>query len=135
MSSIKNMLPEECLVIRNSTQVSLPATELVPGDIVLVKAGNKLPADLRFLQVSSDAKLDRSILTGESVPLAASVDSTDDNYLETRCIGMQGTHCISGSCTGLVVVRQTTTQPSLLFQVIYISPYPLPMYNTYLLTR
>ncbi|KAJ3567702.1 hypothetical protein NPX13_g6677 [Xylaria arbuscula] len=109
MSSIKNMLPEECLVIRNGIPVALQATELVPGDIVLVKAGNKLPADLRFLQVSSDAKLDRSILTGESVPLAASVDSTDDNYLETRCIGMQGTHCISGSCTGLVVATGDRT--------------------------
>lgn len=89
MSSIKSMLPEECLVIRNSAQVSLPAAELVPGDIVCVKAGNKLPADVRFLQAASDTKFDRSILTGESVPLAATVDSTDDNYLETRCIGMQ----------------------------------------------
>jgi sodium/potassium-transporting ATPase subunit alpha len=88
MSSIKSMLPEDCLVTRNSAQVSLPASELVPGDIVSIKAGNKLPADVRFLRVSSDAKLDRSILTGESVPLAASVDPTDDNYLETRCIGM-----------------------------------------------
>ncbi|TGJ78132.1 hypothetical protein E0Z10_g10631 [Xylaria hypoxylon] len=109
MTSIKSMLPEDCLVIRNSAQVSLPATELVPGDIVLVKAGNKLPADLRFLQVSSDAKLDRSILTGESVPLTANVDSTDDNYLETRCIGMQGTHCVSGSCSGLVVATGDRT--------------------------
>ncbi|KAK5627857.1 hypothetical protein RRF57_003572 [Xylaria bambusicola] len=117
MSSIKNMLPEDCHVIRNSTQISLPATELVPGDIVLVKAGNKLPADLRFLQVSSDAKLDRSILTGESVPLAASIDSTDDNYLETRCIGMQGTHCVSGSCTGLVVAR---TPIFSLFRLVHI---------------
>ncbi|KAI0967308.1 hypothetical protein F4678DRAFT_249043 [Xylaria arbuscula] len=109
MSSIKSMLPEECLAIRNNVQLPLLAAELVPGDIVLVKAGNKLPADLRFLQVSSDAKLDRSILTGESVPLAASVDSTDDNYLETRCIGMQGTHCVSGSCTGLVVATGDRT--------------------------
>lgn len=105
MSSIKNMLPEDCIVIRNNTQKSLPAQELVPGDIVSIKAGNKLPADVRFLQVSSDAKLDRSILTGESVPLTAAVDSSDDNYLETRCIGMQGTHCVSGTCLGLVVVR------------------------------
>ncbi|GAW25833.1 putative K antiporter P-type ATPase [Rosellinia necatrix] len=109
MSSIKNMLPEDCLVIRDSAQISLPAPELVPGDIVFIKAGNKLPADLRFLQASGDAKLDRSILTGESAPLAASVDSTDDNYLETRCIGMQGTHCVSGSCTGLVVATGDRT--------------------------
>lgn len=105
MSSIKNMLPEDCIVLRNNAQKSLPAQELVPGDIVSIKAGNKLPADVRFLQVSSDAKLDRSILTGESVPLTAAVDSSDDNYLETRCIGMQGTHCVSGTCLGVVVVR------------------------------
>ncbi|KAH7030773.1 uncharacterized protein B0I36DRAFT_373954 [Microdochium trichocladiopsis] len=103
MSSIKNMLPEDTLVIRNGTQISLGAPELVPGDIVCVKAGNKLPADLRFLQVSTDAKFDRSILTGESLPLAATIDSTDQNYLETRNIGLQGTHCVSGNCLGLVV--------------------------------
>lgn len=42
-------------------------------------------------------------MLGESVPLAATVDSTDTNYLETRNIGLQGTHCASGSCTGIVV--------------------------------
>lgn len=103
MKSIKNMLPEDCLVVRDSKQVSLAAPDLVPGDIVLVKAGNKLPADLRFLQVSGDAKFDRSILTGESAPLAATVDSTDENYLETKNIGLQGTHCTSGNCVGVVV--------------------------------
>ncbi|KAK8042148.1 hypothetical protein PG993_006671 [Apiospora rasikravindrae] len=103
MKSITSMLPENTMVIREGKQQSLPASELVPGDIVYIKAGNKLPADVRFLQVSSDAKFDRSILTGESAPLAAAVDSTDDNYLETRCIGLQGTHCTAGSCVGLVV--------------------------------
>ncbi|XDG04654.1 hypothetical protein ABKA04_004269 [Annulohypoxylon sp. FPYF3050] len=109
MSSIKNMLPEDSMVIRNGVQTSLDAQELVPGDVVCVKAGNKLPADMRFLQVSSDAKFDRSILTGESLPLAATVNSTDENYLETRCIGLQGTHCVSGSCTGLVVATGDRT--------------------------
>lgn len=103
MKSIKNMLPEDCLVIRDGQQVLLLAAELVPGDIIIIKAGNKLPADVRFLQVSGDARFDRSILTGESVPLAATVNSTDENYLETKNIGLQGTHCASGSCTGIVV--------------------------------
>lgn len=97
------MLPEDCLVVRDGKQLSLPAADLVPGDIVLLKAGNKLPADVRFLQVSGDARFDRSILTGESMPLAAAVNSSDENYLETKNIGLQGTHCTSGSCTGLVV--------------------------------
>ncbi len=43
------------------------------------------------------------------MPTAASVDSTDDNYLETRCIGMQGTHCISGSGMGIVVATGDRT--------------------------
>jgi sodium/potassium-transporting ATPase subunit alpha len=103
MASIKGMLPEDCLTRRDGENASTPAQELVPGDIVFVKAGDKLPADLRFVQVSSDAKFDRAVLTGESMPLAATVDSTDDNYLETKCIGLQGTHCTSGKCTGLVV--------------------------------
>ncbi|KAI0397631.1 hypothetical protein F5Y17DRAFT_414011 [Xylariaceae sp. FL0594] len=109
MHSIKHMLPEDCLVLRNNAQVSLPAPELVPGDIIIIKAGNKVPADVRFIQVSSDCKMDRSILTGEAIPLSATKDSTDDNYLETHCIGMQGTHCVSGSATGLVVATGDRT--------------------------
>ncbi|KAL2873818.1 hypothetical protein SGCOL_011047 [Colletotrichum sp. CLE4] len=103
MNSIKTMLPENCMVIRDGNQVELMAENIVPGDILVVKSGNKLPADVRFIKVSSDAKFDRAILTGESVPLPAAVDSTDNNYLETRCIGLQGTHCVSGTCTGIVV--------------------------------
>ncbi|KAF3760352.1 calcium ATPase [Cryphonectria parasitica EP155] len=109
MASIKNMLPDECHVVRDGTQRTLFANDLVPGDVLLVKAGNKLPADVRFTQVSSDAKFDRSILTGESVPLSAAVDSTDKNYLETKNIGLQGTHCVSGTCTGVVVATGNRT--------------------------
>jgi sodium/potassium-transporting ATPase subunit alpha len=42
-------------------------------------------------------------MLGESLPLGGTVDSTDDNYLETKCIGLQGTHCVSGSGLGVVV--------------------------------
>jgi len=103
MDSITGMLPENCIVLRAGNQVSIESHEVVPGDILLIKAGQKLPADVRFVEVSTDAKFDRSILTGESLPISSTIDSTDDNYLETRCIGMQGTHCISGSAHGLVV--------------------------------
>lgn len=43
------------------------------------------------------------------MPLGATVDSTDDNYLETRCIGLQGTHCVSGTSTGVVVATGNRT--------------------------
>ncbi|KAF8849799.1 calcium ATPase [Acephala macrosclerotiorum] len=103
MASITTMLPDSCLVLRDGGRTTVVASDIVPGDILFIKAGNKLPADVRFVEISSDAKFDRSILTGESAPLPGTVDSTDDNYLETRSIGLQGTHCISGSGTGVVV--------------------------------
>lgn len=103
MDSITGMLPESCNVIRGGDEVHIPAQDIVPGDLLLLKAGMKIPADVRMIEVSSDAKFDRAILTGESLPLSGSTVSTDDNYLETRCIGMQGTHCVSGSASGIVV--------------------------------
>lgn len=103
MKSITGMLPEECYVLRNGQKVVIQAPDIVPGDVLFFKAGNKLPADVRFSGVSSDAKFDRSILTGESAPLAAVTESTDTNYLETKNIGFAGTHCTSGSGTAIAI--------------------------------
>lgn len=60
------MLPDNCSILRDGAQVTLLATEIVPGDILYIKAGNKLPADVRFVEASNDARFDRSILTGTS---------------------------------------------------------------------
>jgi len=109
MASIGTMLPDQCLVIRSGSQAGVSALDLVPGDVIVIKQGNKLPADVRFVEVSSDAMFDRAILTGESEPVHASVDSTEENYLETNNIGMQGTHCISGSCLGVCVATGDST--------------------------
>ncbi|WRT70258.1 uncharacterized protein IL334_007253 [Kwoniella shivajii] len=103
MASISGLLPSSVLVLRNSSKAHLPAKELVPGDIIYISLGNKLPADIRFIDVSSDLKMDRSILTGESEPIQASIDVTDDNFLETKNIGLQGTLCVSGSGMGVVI--------------------------------
>ncbi|KAL2008628.1 hypothetical protein VTN00DRAFT_6822 [Thermoascus crustaceus] len=59
MASIATMLPDECIVIRDGNQVCISAVDLVPGDIIKIKQGNKL-ADVRFIEISNDAKFDRS---------------------------------------------------------------------------
>lgn len=64
MASITTMLPDNCIILRDGVQVTVLASDIVPGDILYIKAGNKLPADVRFIEVSSDARFDRSILTG-----------------------------------------------------------------------
>lgn len=66
MASITTMLPDNCVSLRGGVQASVVALDIVPGDILFIKAGNKLPADMRFVEISSDAKFDRSILTGMS---------------------------------------------------------------------
>ncbi|KAH4073607.1 hypothetical protein HBI81_060200 [Parastagonospora nodorum] len=109
MASIGTMLPDQCIVIRNGSHASISALDLVPGDIIVIKQGNKLPADVRLVEVSSDAMFDRAILTGESEPVPATIEPTEDNYLETNNIGLQGTHCISGSCLGLCVATGDNT--------------------------
>ncbi|EEU34196.1 uncharacterized protein NECHADRAFT_85426 [Fusarium vanettenii 77-13-4] len=103
MQSITEMLPESCVLLRDGARVEVSATDVVTGDVIFIKAGNRIPADVRYLQVSHDTSVDRAVLTGESKPIKATVDSTDDNYLETHCIGLQGTHCVSGSALGVVV--------------------------------
>ncbi|GAA5813534.1 hypothetical protein MFLAVUS_007013 [Mucor flavus] len=103
MNSINNMLPTQTLVMRDGKTVTIDAAYLVPGDVVHVKMGNKIPADLRLVEVSDDLKFDRAVLTGESDAIPGTVDFTDDNVLETHNVAMMGTHCLNGSAVGVVV--------------------------------
>ena len=67
MDSFKNMLPQKCIVIRDGQERSYDPEKLVLGDIVKVKAGEKIPADIRLISVN-EMKVDNSALTGESEP-------------------------------------------------------------------
>lgn len=62
MDSITGMLPESSYVLRNGEQVSVEAANVVPGDILVIKAGQKLPADVRFVEVSTDVKVSSLLL-------------------------------------------------------------------------
>lgn len=66
MASIKGMLPSDVLVLRDGSQTKVQAKDLVPGDLVTISMGEKVPADLRLIEVSADLQFDRSILTGEA---------------------------------------------------------------------
>ncbi|GAA5873739.1 hypothetical protein JCM3774_000154 [Rhodotorula dairenensis] len=109
MSSISSVLPIVVQVRRDGKATEVSAEQLVMGDVVLIKAGEKVAADLRMIQVSSDAKFDRSILTGESLPVAATESMTETNYMETRNIALAGTLCTEGTVVGIVVGRGNDT--------------------------
>jgi len=71
MKSIKSLIAHEAAVIRDGKQQIIQASDIVIGDVVLLNAGDRVPADIRIAQASSDLHFDRSLLTGErSVPYA-----------------------------------------------------------------
>uniref|UniRef100_A0A6I8N4R1 Sodium/potassium-transporting ATPase subunit alpha n=1 Tax=Ornithorhynchus anatinus TaxID=9258 RepID=A0A6I8N4R1_ORNAN len=102
MESFKNMVPQQALVIRNGEKLSINAEEVVVGDLVEVKGGDRIPADLRIISANG-CKVDNSSLTGESEPQTRSPDFTNENPLETRNIAFFSTNCVEGTARGIVV--------------------------------
>jgi sodium/potassium-transporting ATPase subunit alpha len=102
MKSIKNLMPSSAQVIRDGKEISVQASELVIGDLVLLKYGSKCPADVRIIE-TSDLKFDKSMLTGESEPIEATVEHTNESYSETKNIGFMTTLITNGNGKGVVV--------------------------------
>ncbi|KAK0542999.1 hypothetical protein OC846_006563, partial [Tilletia horrida] len=105
MASISGMLPSDVTVIRDGERISVPAADLVQGDLVALSLGQKMAADMRIVKLDGELKFDRSVLTGESDAISGSIDKTDENYLETKNVVMAGTSCVGGG--GLAVVTST----------------------------
>ncbi|KAH0834136.1 calcium ATPase transmembrane domain M-containing protein [Lanmaoa asiatica] len=97
VSSLQRKRP----VIRDGKQMLLPATDIVVGDVVLLGPGDRVPADLRIVQTSSDLRFDRSLLTGESDMVPGVLNATSDNALETRNLALNSTFVTQGTCTGI----------------------------------
>ncbi len=103
MKSFKNMLPEKIMVLRDSKQKEIESKLVVPGDIVILREGDKVPADGRLIECH-DLKVDHSMLTGESEPQLRSLQQTSEVMLNSRNMVFSGTLVNSGSGR-MVVVR------------------------------
>jgi sodium/potassium-transporting ATPase subunit alpha len=104
MKSILDLLPSDAFVLRGGSFTKVPSTDVVAGDIVRISIGNKVPADIRLLSSSGDIRFDRSMITGEAEEVEGAVDSTDQNFLESRNISFMGTMVVNGSAVGIVVL-------------------------------
>lgn len=71
---LKSLTSPETVVIRDGTEKEIPSTELVPGDIILLQTGDRIPADARIIK-EFNLKVDESSLTGESVPVQKNTDA------------------------------------------------------------
>lgn len=103
MDSFKNLVPDQANVIRDGQTQTVLARELVVGDVVMVKGGDRIPADLRIIEASG-MKVDNSSLTGESEPQTRNEQFSHDNPLETRNIAFFSTNCNEGSAKGVVIL-------------------------------
>merc|ERR1712209_173874 len=102
MESFKNLVPQYAVVRRNGEKITVKAAELTLGDIVEIKFGDRVPADLRVIEARG-FKVDNSSLTGESVPQTRSPEFTNENPLETRNLAFFSTNAVEGTCVGMVV--------------------------------
>lgn len=111
LDALRNMMVPECLVIREGEQYRLPARELVPGDIVVMEGGDKIPADVRFL-TAHNLHVDESALTGESVPVQKKIEPLSGNELvpgDQLNMGFSGTYLTQGTAHAIVVETGMST--------------------------
>ncbi|CAG0914554.1 unnamed protein product [Notodromas monacha] len=102
MDSFKNMVPQYALVHRDGQKLTVRAEELVVGDVVDVKFGDRIPADLRVIEARA-FKVDNSSLTGESEPQSRSCDFTHENPLETRNLAFFSTNAVEGKLIPILI--------------------------------
>ena len=102
MESFKNMVPQYALCLRDGEKLTIKAEELTLGDIIEVKFGDRIPADIRVLEARG-FKVDNSSLTGESEPQARSPEFTHENPLETKNLAFFSTNAVEGTAKGMVV--------------------------------
>lgn len=111
MDSIRRMLALRSSVVRDGNRRTIEGELLVPGDIVLLEAGDKVPADLRLLQAHG-LQIQEAILTGESVPVDKHTQPVAANAAlgDRVCMAFSGTLVTSGQGKGVVVGTGTETE-------------------------
>jgi magnesium-transporting ATPase (P-type) len=111
LAAIRSLIDPRCTVLRDGRRQSLPAEALVPGDIVLLDAGDRVPADLRLLRAHA-LRIDESLLTGESV----AAEKQSSAVAATAVLGdrlsmaYSGTLVATGSGQGLVIATGARTE-------------------------
>jgi len=111
MNAIRHMLAPHANVIRNGERTSIDGECLVPGDIVLLEAGDKVAADMRLI-TAHGLSIQEAILTGESVPTEKRTHPTSEqSSLGDRvCMAFSGTLVTSGQGKGVVVATGSNTE-------------------------
>jgi len=112
LAALKKMTVPDALVVRNGKQTKIKSNKLVPGDIVLLESGDRIPADLRLFKVT-DIKMQEAILTGESEPVEKNNIVLEQDKIplgDRENMAFMGTTIISGRGEGIVVETGMDTE-------------------------
>ncbi|MGA7115592.1 MAG: HAD-IC family P-type ATPase, partial [Hyphomicrobium sp.] len=109
--AIQQMVCPNATVLRGGVRLSVPAETIVPGDLVLVESGDRVPADLRLVRVKN-LQIDEAALTGESVPVAKQTDPIGDGASlgDRSSMAYSGTLVTCGQGDGIVVATGAATE-------------------------
>ncbi|HNA30705.1 MAG TPA: HAD-IC family P-type ATPase, partial [Thiobacillaceae bacterium] len=124
LAALARALASEATVLREGQRKRLDATELVPGDVVMLSPGDRVPADLRLLH-GKELRLLEAALTGESVPAGKLADlplAADTPLAERRNMAYAGTHVAAGQGQGLVIATGQATETGQIARLIAASP-------------
>ncbi|TAI64406.1 carbonate dehydratase [Bradyrhizobium sp. Leo170] len=129
LDSIRNMLSAEARTVRGGETRMIAAEQLVPGDVVLLESGDKIPADLRLIE-AKNLRTEEAALTGESVPAEKGVDAVPANATvgDRESMAFSGTMVTSGRATGVVVSTGSETELGRINQLLAnVSPLETPL--------
>lgn len=129
MEALKSMAANNARVIRNRKRIDIPASDLVPGDVVTLEAGNILPADVRFFE-THHVKVDESALTGESLNVEKNPEELPDKEysLGDRInMGFKGTFMTNGRALAYVVATGMNTELGHIAKMIQTDEIATPL--------
>mgnify|MGYP001811911530 FL=1 len=119
MEALRQFARVDCVIVRDGTVRKAPAEELVPGDIVLLEAGDLVPADLRVIEAAK-LGVDESTLTGESLPVTKHTEplAADARVLDRENMAYKGTVLTRGSGRGVVIDTGMRTEFGRIFEQV-----------------
>ena len=111
LTGLREIVHTDAKVVRDGRERTVPSDDLVPGDLVLLEAGDKVPADVRLLR-ETELRVDESTLTGESAPVTKSETVLPDSTpVADRCnMAYSGTLVTAGHAAGVVVATGAETE-------------------------
>jgi sodium/potassium-transporting ATPase subunit alpha len=109
LEALKKLLPFYVKVLRDGNEREIQAREVMPGDIIMLSEGDKIPGDARLIE-TSELKVNNAPLTGESEPMLRNCEPYEGDFLESPNIAFAGTTVVSGSGRAVVFSTGMTTE-------------------------